>query len=184
MTDQPAGGTDPGSGQDPEPAGPRCPWCSASIGAADARCPSCGAAVRELRSEDSADIPGVTRVDPFSTARRPTPQLTGLIGWLAGAYETATGAAGERPDGAPEGALEPGSSPVGPPSDEVRREMRRLEMRALQAEIDAEEAEARAMGRLPETPSAEAGADELPPPAAAADEVAGDEAAPGDLPPA
>jgi len=172
MTDQPAGGTDPGS--DLEAAGPRCPWCSASIGADDARCPSCGAAVRELRSEDNADIPGVTRVDPFSAARRPTPQLTGIIGWLAGAYDTATGSGSGSPDEASADALEPGSSPVGPPSNEVRREMRRLEMEALQAEIDAEEAEARAMGRLPEASPVEA----------AADDAAADDAAPGDLPPA
>ena len=170
MTDEPGGG--------PDASGPRCPWCSATIVADAARCPSCGAALREARAHEAPDIPGVTRVDPFTASRRAAPQLTGLIGWLAGVYETATTSG---PESDTEVTLigraggEPGSSPVGLPSDEVRREMLRLEMLAIQAELEAEEADARAMGRLPAEPVA-------PPDAPEADAAAPGEPGPGDAP--
>jgi len=97
-----------------------CQWCSAEVTGDPARCPSCGAALRE---ETSADIPGVTQLDPAATTARPTPRSRGLLGWLSGEYEGAEGA-GER-------------TSVEPPSQAVRAEMARLEMEAIQAQLDA-----------------------------------------------
>ena len=113
----------------PDPTRPEsfahCPWCSAKVAGDPARCPSCGAALRE---ETSADIPGVTQLDPAATATRPAARSRGLLGWLSGEYEGAE-AAGER-------------SSVEPPSQAVRAEMARLEMEAIQAQLDAAAAEA------------------------------------------
>ena len=125
--------TDPAS----DPARPehvsRCPWCSAEVSGDPTRCPSCGAALRE---ETSADIPGVTHLDPAATTTRPAARSRGLLGWLSGEYEGAE-AAGER-------------SGVEPPSQAVRAEMARLEIEAIQAQLDAAAAEAAlAAGALP-----------------------------------
>jgi len=104
--------------------GPRCPWCSAELKEDPVSCPSCGAALRE---ETGAEIPGVTQLDPASTeTARPAPRSRGLIGWLSGQYEAE--APNER-------------ASVEPPTEEVRAEMARLEMEAIQAEIDAAAAE-------------------------------------------
>jgi len=102
-----------------------CPWCSAEVTGDLARCPSCGAALRE---ESTADIPGVTQLDPAAAEARPTPRSRGLLGWLSGEYEGSE-AAGER-------------SSVEPPSQAVRAEMARLEIEAIQAQLDAAAAEA------------------------------------------
>jgi len=112
-----------------EPARPepdeRCPWCSAALKNNPARCPSCGASLHE---DPSAEIPGVTQLDPAAGAvARPAPRSRSLLGWLSGEYEPSEGA-GERES-------------VSPPSDEVRAEMARLEMEAIQAEIEAAAAE-------------------------------------------
>ena len=116
-----------GPASDPARPAPlsRCPWCSADVSGDPVRCPSCGAALRE---EASADIPGVTQLDPAAATPRPTPRSRGLLGWLSGEYE-AIEAAGER-------------ASVEPPSQAVRAEMARLEMEAIQAELEAEAAEA------------------------------------------
>jgi hypothetical protein len=120
--------TDPWGEPDRPIASARCPWCSAEVKGDPVNCPSCGAALRE---EASADIPGVTQLDPAPTASaRPAPRSRGFLGWLSGEYEPAEGA-GER-------------TSVSPPSDAVRAEMARLEMEAIQAEIDAAAAEAAA----------------------------------------
>jgi len=113
-----------------EPARPApdavCPWCSAELKNNPARCPSCGA---QLHEEAPAEIPGVTQLDPAAGAvARPAPRSRGILGWLSGEYEPAEGA-GERDS-------------ISPPSDAVRAEMARLEMAAIQAQIDAEAAEA------------------------------------------
>jgi len=114
-----------------------CPWCSAEVTGDPTRCPSCGAALRE---ETSADIPGVTQLDPAATTARPTPRSRGLLGWLSGEYEGAEGA-GER-------------ASVEPPSQAVRAEMARLEMDAIQAQLDAAAAEqAATAGTSPATPA-------------------------------
>lgn len=111
----------------------RCPWCSAEVTGDPTRCPSCGAALRE---ETSADIPGVTQLDPAASTARPTPRSRGLLGWLSGEYEGAEGA-GER-------------ASVEPPSQAVRAEMARLEMEAIQAQLDAAAAEQAATATTPE----------------------------------
>jgi hypothetical protein len=106
--------------------GPRCQWCSAALpSSAEDRCPSCGASLHEAAA---AEIPGVTRVDHEAILRRrgAQPRGRGLIGWLSGAY-------GEEPEAA--------IGSVSPPPDEVRREMLRLEMAALEAESRARRAE-------------------------------------------
>jgi hypothetical protein len=103
----------------------RCPWCSSELKNNPARCPSCGAMLHE---DAAAEIPGVTALDPAAAAvGRPTPRSRGLLGWLSGEYESAE-APTER-------------TSVEPPSDAVRLEMARLEMAALQAEMEAAEAD-------------------------------------------
>jgi hypothetical protein len=123
----------------------RCPWCSAEVTGDPARCPSCGAALRE---ETGADIPGVTQLDPAATTARPTPRSRGLLGWLSGEYEGAEGA-GER-------------ASVEPPSQAVRAEMARLEMDAIQAQLDAAAAEQAASAGTPVATPAAPAAEEAP----------------------
>jgi hypothetical protein len=106
-----------------------CPWCSAALNsAAEERCPSCGAALKE---PDTAAVPGVTQIDveAIIKGRTPTQKPRGLIGWLAGEYEADAAKA------PPPGTLEP-------PGEAVRREMLRLELAALEAEVLARQAEA------------------------------------------
>ena len=108
-------------------AGPVCPWCSAALPSDhEERCPSCGAALHEAAS---SDVPGVTQVDHEALLKgRPVTQKSrGLIGWLSGEYEAET-------EHTPPGTLEP-------PDDAVRREMLRLELAALEAEVLARQAE-------------------------------------------
>jgi hypothetical protein len=108
-------------------AGPVCPWCSAALPSHnEERCPSCGAALHEAAS---SEVPGVTQVDHEALLKgRPVTQKSrGLIGWLSGEYEA------ETEQTAP-GTLEP-------PDDAVRREMLRLELAALEAEVLARQAE-------------------------------------------
>jgi hypothetical protein len=112
-----------------EPARPattaHCPWCSAELQNNPARCPSCGA---QLHEDAAADIPGVTQLDPAAGAvARPAPRSRGILGWLSGEYEAAEGV-GERDS-------------ISPPSDAVRAEMARLEMAAIQAQLEAEQAQ-------------------------------------------
>ena len=116
-----------GGGPMPDP-GLVCPWCSADLPSADLeRCPSCGAALKE---PDAAAVPGVTQIDveAILKGRAPTSKPRGIIGWLAGEYQA------EGPDTPPPGTLEP-------PDEAVRREMLRLELAALEAEVLARQAE-------------------------------------------
>jgi hypothetical protein len=111
-----------------EPARPApdavCPWCSAELKNNPATCPSCGA---QLHEEAAAEVPGVTQLDPAAGAvARPAPRSRGLLGWLSGEYEAAEGS-GERDS-------------ISPPSEAVRAEMARLEIAAIQAQIDADAA--------------------------------------------
>lgn len=148
-----------------------CPWCSAPLPAAlPERCPSCSAALKE---PETAEVPGLTRVDheALLRTRAPAQRSRGLIGWLSGDYQAA----------APSDA--PGS--LAPPDEEVRREMLRLELAALEAEVHAREAEAAALAavidRATHGGSGDAGADEEatgPEPAnpnAAAEDTTGEE---------
>jgi hypothetical protein len=110
-----------------------CSWCSATVPAEAAACPSCGAA---LRDAVDGDVLGVTQVDLAAASRiaRMTKQPGRLAVWL-GAERTA-----ENPELV--GRIEP-------PSDEVRKEMRRLELAAIDAEIEARRQAAEAYRSLP-----------------------------------
>ena len=107
--------------------GPVCPWCSAALPSdREENCPSCGAALHEAAS---SEVPGVTRIDHEALLKgRPTTQKSrGLIGWLSGEYEAEA-------EATPAAVLEP-------PDEAVRREMLRLELAALEAEVLARQAE-------------------------------------------
>jgi hypothetical protein len=124
----------------------RCPWCSSVTPEGAERCPSCGAALHETASGAEADIPGVTQVDPVLGARRRLPRPNRLVGWLAD-VDTEPASTAEL-DPRPAAGGRPGfegldAASVAPPSDEVRREMRRLELEALTAELERRAAEAR-----------------------------------------
>jgi len=108
-----------------------CPWCSATVPVEAAICPSCGA---QLREAVEGDILGVTQIDPsaVSRARRVKPRR--LTSWLTGdtpVEEEETG-----------GKIEP-------PSPDVRREMLKLELAAIDAELEAKAAAAAANKDLP-----------------------------------
>jgi hypothetical protein len=108
-----------------------CPWCSATVPVKAATCPSCGA---QLREAAEGDILGVTQIDPsaVSRARRVKPRR--LTAWLTGdspAEEEETG-----------GKIEP-------PSPDVRREMLKLELAAIDAELEAKATQAAANKILP-----------------------------------
>lgn len=124
----------------------RCPWCSSVVPAAAERCPSCGAALREVQASAEDAIPGVTHVDPVLGMRRQIQRPNRLVGWLADVdtEPTPTADLAIRPGPAAGAALEgAGAASVAPPSDEVKREMRRLELEALRAELEARAADAR-----------------------------------------
>lgn len=102
-----------------------CPWCSATVPVAATTCPSCGAALRDAAS---GDIAGVTQIDPSAVLRTKRIKSRGLAAWLVGEREEE----------------EPSTGKVEPPSDAVLREMRRLELEAIAAELDAKTAAAEA----------------------------------------
>ncbi|HEX5590632.1 MAG TPA: hypothetical protein VFX65_10120 [Candidatus Limnocylindrales bacterium] len=72
----------------------------------------------------------MTRVDheAILKARAPIQKSRGLIGWLSGEYQA-------EPEATPAGSIEP-------PGAAVRREMLRLELAALEAEVQARQVEA------------------------------------------
>ncbi|HXG25355.1 MAG TPA: hypothetical protein VNL94_00665 [Candidatus Binatia bacterium] len=109
-----------------------CPWCSATVPLEAARCPSCNAALRDVAD---GEVLGVTSVDIAATTRlaRMTKQPGRLATWL-GAEKTT-----ENPELV--GRIEP-------PSEEVKREMLKLELAALDAEIEAKRQAAEANRRL------------------------------------
>lgn len=108
-----------------------CPWCSATVPVEAVTCPSCGASLRDAAE---GDILGVTQVDPAAVARaKPIRSPRNIAAFL----------------GVGDGPLE--DEPIGkvePPSDEVRQEMLRLELAALDAEIEAKSKEALAQQAL------------------------------------
>ena len=107
-----------------------CQWCSASVPAAAVTCPSCGASLREA---GDAEVLGVTQVDlgAISRAARARP---GRLAALLGAEQPSVPAelAGR----------------IEPPSDEVRQEMLRLRLAAIDAELEAQVASAEAQRDL------------------------------------
>jgi hypothetical protein len=116
-----------------------CPWCSATVSASAAKCPSCGASLRDVVEED---ILGVTQIDPAAVSRASRIKPGRLATWL-GAEDTA-----------PTADL---GGHVEPPSKEVREEMLRLELAAIDAEIEAKKQAAEAAKILPgeDAPEAE-----------------------------
>ena len=114
---------------------PRCPWCSAALptrGALTA-CPSCGASLVQADEE----IPGLTRVDPEVLIRsKPAPARSRLLGWLSGDTEPLPAATSQARMAAVLAGVDDRAS-LEPPSDAVRREMRRLEQLAIETELAA-----------------------------------------------
>lgn len=117
-------------GPTPQPDRPpltACPWCSTSVTPETATCPSCGAI---LLGDEETVLPGVTAVDDKvlrgETAR--PQQRSRLLSWISGEYDEAP-------------PTEVDAQAIAPPDPEVQREIRRLELEAevasLQAELEA-----------------------------------------------
>ena len=109
-----------------------CPWCSATVPVEAAKCPSCGAA---LRDAVDGDVLGVTAVDVAATTKLARLSKPGRLATWLGAEETAV---------SPEltGRIEE-------PSEEVKKEMLRLELAAIDAEIEAKRAIVEENSKLP-----------------------------------
>jgi len=109
-----------------------CPWCSATVPVEAATCPSCGA---QLREAAEGDILGVTQIDPsaVSRARRVKPRK--LTSWITGE--------------SPEYEETEAGGKVEPPSPDVKREMLKMELAAIDAELEARAAQAAANRELP-----------------------------------
>jgi hypothetical protein len=106
----------------------RCPWCSAQLPSGTlAACPSCGATLSGSGSDEQ--LPGVTTLDTEAILRarasvsRPRSRL---LSFITGDVDEGGGALGATP----------GS--IAPPSDEVRREMLKMELAAEVANLEAE----------------------------------------------
>lgn len=107
---------------------PRCPWCSAELPAGDLEtCPSCQATLSSPSGAEP-DIKGVTSLDPLAIIQaraevaRPRNRIMSFItGDTTGNVDPAANA-----------------SSFAPPPAEVRREMRRLEIEAEVADLEAE----------------------------------------------
>lgn len=99
-----------------------CPWCSAAVPAATATCPSCGASLSE---GPTGDIAGLTQIDPAAVSRASRIKPGRLASWLGAEAPAEAANLGGR---------------VEPPSREVREEMLRLELAALDAELEAAKA--------------------------------------------
>lgn len=109
-----------------------CSWCSADIPAEAARCPACGAALRDGVDDE---VPGVTQVDLKATSRLARLKPPGRIAMWLGAERTT-----DNPEL---------SGRIEPPSDDVKREMLKLELAAIDAEIEAKMSLAEAQRNLP-----------------------------------
>jgi hypothetical protein len=115
-----------------------CPWCSATVPIEAATCPACGA---QLREAAEGDLPGVTQIDPSAVSRAKRIKPRRITSWLTG-------------DGAAE--EEEAGGKIEPLSDEVKREMLRLELAAIDAELEAKATQAAANRDLPPDDAAEA----------------------------
>ncbi len=125
-----------------------CPWCSATVPVEAATCPSCGA---QLRESAEGDVAGVTQIDPNVTSRLRRAKPRRLTAWLTG-------------DGPAEDET---GGKIEAPSEEVRREMLRLELAAIDAELEAKATAAAANKALPPEEALAA-----PPPPAPGDDAA------------
>jgi RNA polymerase subunit RPABC4/transcription elongation factor Spt4 len=106
-----------------------CSWCSAVVPVEATTCPSCGAS---LRDAVEGDVLGVTQIDPAAVARVKRIKPRRITAWLTGDSPTDEEAGGK----------------VEPPSEEVRREMLRLRLAAIDAEIEAKSSQAAAQRDL------------------------------------
>lgn len=99
----------------------RCPWCSAPLeDTSVTTCPSCGAALKE---QVEGDLPGLTQIDAMALATQRRAR--------GGGVRVLIGLTDEDTEGSP------GRAVPEPPSEAVRREMLRLRIGALDAEIEA-----------------------------------------------
>jgi hypothetical protein len=96
-----------------------CPWCSATVPIEAATCPSCGASLRDAAD---GDILGVTQVDPAAVVRTKRIRSRNIAAFLG---------VGDGPDD------EESTGKVEPPTEAVKREMLRLELAAIDAEIES-----------------------------------------------
>ena len=113
-----------------------CPWCSATVPVEAATCPSCGASLRDAAE---GEVLGVTQIDPAAVSRATRIKPRRITAWLTGdsAVDEETG------------------GKVEPPTEEVRREMLRLRLAAIDAELDAKASQAAAQRDLPLDDAAE-----------------------------
>jgi hypothetical protein len=106
----------------------RCQWCSAELPTPDVeRCPSCGATLTSAAGTEP-QLPGVTSLDPQAIIRarsEVTRPRSRILSFLTGEMPPDSG-----------GPLDPAS--IAPPSDEVRREILRLQIEAERADLEAE----------------------------------------------
>ncbi len=109
-----------------------CPWCSATVPTEALQCTSCGAVLRDAVADD---VPGVTAVDLAATSRLARLKPPGRVAMWLGAERTT-----ENPEL---------SGRIEPPSDAVRQEMLKLELAAIEAEIEAKRTLAEAQRNLP-----------------------------------
>ncbi|MEZ0241065.1 MAG: hypothetical protein ACAH65_09725 [Chloroflexota bacterium] len=116
-----------------------CPWCSATVPVEASTCPSCGASLRDAAE---GEVLGVTQVDPAAAARTKRIKTRRLASWLGTDAQDDDESVGK----------------VEPPTDEVRQEMLRLELAAIDAEIEAKRTAAEAQRALAlEDPKAKPG---------------------------
>jgi hypothetical protein len=113
-----------------------CPWCSSAVPVEATTCPSCGAS---LRDAVEGDVAGVTQIDLAAVAGIKRIKSRRITSWLTG-------------DGAAE---DESGGKVEPPSEEVRREMLRLKLAAIDAELEAKATQAAAQRDLPLDDAAE-----------------------------
>jgi hypothetical protein len=118
-----------------------CPWCSSTVPVDAVTCPSCGA---QLREAAEGEVLGVTQIDPSAVSRVRRVKPRRLTSWLTG--------------DAPAEDEETGGK-IEPPTADVRREMLKMELAAIDAELEAKAAQAAANEKLPddETKPADSG---------------------------
>jgi hypothetical protein len=99
-------------------------------------CPSCGAS---LRDAVEGDVAGVTQIDLAAVAGIKRIKSRRITSWLTGDGDVEDEAGGK----------------VEPPSEEVRKEMLRLKLAAIDAELEAKALQAAAQRDLPLDDAAE-----------------------------
>jgi len=106
----------------------RCPWCSAELPAPNVeQCLSCGATLNSATGTEP-QLPGVTTLDPEAILRarsEVTRPRSRILSFITGEVSVD---AGDETDAAS----------IAPPSNEVRREMLRLQLEAELADLEAE----------------------------------------------